>query len=285
MCYQALSLSDRYSLQYTEEQHKIGDDYDFCVFNHHPWVNNWMVDSIQYFGMEKYTIVTEVGHHHHIMPMTPTIFDYYLILDPTVIDNESIFGFPRPLESIPVRKKINDDLIIGSFGFPTTGKNWEEIIIRTQLEFESATIKFHIPNATYVPNSQREIDNIIRSCNALITNPNIKIEYSHHYMDKMELIDWCSQNTINVFLYDRKNITGMSATTDQAIQAERPILVSQHPTFRHILQYLHPYPKTIKEAIDTTLPAVKQMKKDWSPIEFARKFETILFKEINGVTE
>jgi hypothetical protein len=94
-------------------------------------------------------------------------------------------------------------------------------------------------------------------------------------MDKNALIDWCTQNTINVFLYDR-NQPGLSATTDQAIVSERPLWVSKNPTFRHVLFYMNPYPQTITEAINTTLPMVKQMKKDWSPKEFAMKFETIL---------
>jgi hypothetical protein len=275
MCYEALVLSNKYLLQYTEESEKIEGNFDFTVFNHHPWVNNWMTSRISEFEGQNFTIVTEVGHDNFVMPYTPYVFNKYIILDPTIIDNENIFGFPRPLESYPIRKKETDQLIIGSFGFPTAGKNWEEIVIRTQIEFDEALIRFHIPHATYVRNNQAEINRIIRDCNSYITNPKINIEFTHHYMDKNQLVDWCSQNTINVFLYNR-NQTGLSATTDQAIIAERPIYVSQNPTFRHILQYLHPYPQTIGEAIKSTLPAVRQMKKDWSPLEFCSKFESIL---------
>jgi hypothetical protein len=130
--------------------------------------------------------------------------------------------------------------------------------------------------------TQREIDRIIYSCNRLIVKPNINLQITNDYMSKEELIDWCSQNTINVFLYNR-NQTGMSATTDQAIASGKPILVSKNNAFRHVLQYLHPYPSTIKEAIETTLPAVRQMQKDWSPIQFARKFENIVLGVCNEI--
>jgi hypothetical protein len=275
MCYNALKLSNKYQLDYTENSTRIDGGYDFCIFNHHHATNYWMVDNINQFSELTFAIVTEVGDYQNVLPYTPQIFDNYIILDPTIVDNNIYFGFSRPLESTPIRKKENNKLIIGSFGFPTPGKNWNELIERTQIEFDEALIRFHIPRATHVPNSDRSIERIMKHCQSQIFKPDIKLEFSHHYMDKNALIDWCTQNTINVFLYDR-NQPGLSATTDQAIVSERPLWVSKNPTFRHVLFYMNPYPQTITEAINTTLPMVKQMKKDWSPKEFAMKFETIL---------
>jgi len=282
MCYNALKLSDKYSLEYCDEPQLQESDYDFTVFNFHHITNNWMLPFVHQCKGPTFTIVTEVGHDSNPMPYTSQSFNYYMILDPTIIDTETIFGFPRPLELATVRKKENNNIVIGSFGLPTPGKNWEEIVTRTQDEFNEALIRFNIPHASYVPMTQREIDRIIYSCNRLIVKPNINLQITNDYMSKEELIDWCSQNTINVFLYNR-NQTGMSATTDQAIASGRPILVSKNDAFRHVLQYLHPYPSTIKEAIETTLPAVRQMQKDWSPIQFARKFENIVLGVCNEI--
>lgn len=281
MCFNALSLSDKYTIEYTEQLHRVNKKFDFAVFNHHPWVNNWIENSIHEFEEDTYCIVTEVGHGGHVMPYTPFIFGHYLILDPTIIDTENVYGFPRPLELVSsVRKKENNQIVIGSFGLPTPGKNWIEIVERTQQEFNEALIRFHIPEGTHVPDSARSIQRIKQECTAILHKESVKIDFSHHYMNKNELIDWCTQNTINVFLYNR-NQTGLSATTDQAVISERPIYVSKNETFRHVLQYLHPYPATITEAIDSTLPAVMQMKKDWSPREFAIKFESILLEKPN----
>jgi len=280
MCYKSLTLSPLYDIEYSEQQSPLNhDDYDFIVINHHPVVNRWIEDYTYTLRNKKtFGIVTEVGHDGHIMPYTPLIFDNYIILDPTVIDTPPVFGFSRPLELYENSTYHHKDIVIGSFGFPTVDKNWEEIVYRAKNEFSKAHVRFNIPFATYVPYSKSEVDRIRTSCESIIQNSGITLEITSTYFSKQELVDWCSQNTINVFLYNR-NMTGLSATTDQAIIAERPLLVSQNPTFRHILQYLHPYPKSITEAIETTLPAVQQMKKDWSPYMFTKKFENILFGE------
>ena len=288
MCYNALTSSGLYQLTYTEQQSIVSGDFDFAIFNHHPWTNAWMIESMHYIPYPKYTIVTEVGDYSNLLPLTPLLFDKYIILDPTIPDFNaalntstkplSIYGFPRPLELIHFNQSLPERITIGSFGLPTVGKNWEEIIVRTQKEFDDAIIRFNIPHGTHVPNNEYTIKQIIKSCSGLIYKPNIELQITHHYFNKEELVQWCAENTLNVFLYNR-NQPGLSATTDQAIVAERPIYVSKNNTFRHILEYLNPYPQTFKEAIENTLPAVLTMKKNWSPHMFAKKFEQILLSE------
>jgi hypothetical protein len=275
MCFDALSLSNKYTLDYSDEPTLKDENYDFVICNYHHVTNNWIAQSIHKCKQPTFAIVTEIGHSENAIPFTPFIFDYYIVLDPTIIDNEYFFGFSRPLENFVAKPKQNSDLIIGSFGMPTFGKNWKGIVEKVQDEFDQATIRFNIPYASYVRSSEQLAHKIFYECSAIIHKPNIKLHITHDYMSKQELVDWCSQNTINVFLYNRDQ-PGLCATTDQAIIADRPLLVSQNDTFRHILQYLHPYPQTIKEAIDTTLPAVRQMQKDWNAIQFAKKFENIV---------
>lgn len=280
MCFEALALSDKYHLDYSDEPALKEDNYDFVVCNYHHVTNNWISQVIHKCNQPTFAIVTEVGHDANPIPFTPFIFQNYIILDPTIVDNDYFFGFSRPLEMITPRKKEHNDLIIGSFGMPTPGKNWEGIIEKVQDEFDEAVIRFNIPMGTFVPHSMQEINRVTYSCNKMIYKPKIHLQITNNYMNKTELVDWCSQNTINMFLYNR-NQPGLSATTDQAIIADRPILVSKNDTFRHILQYLHPYPNTISDAIATTLPAVRQMQKDWSPIQFAKKFEEILIRSLS----
>jgi hypothetical protein len=278
MCYNALKLSESYELIYTEQQSPMQGDFDFAIFNHHPWTNGWMIPILHTFTYSKYTIVTEVGDYSNILPYTPHIFDKYIILDPTIPDFDNIYGFPRPLELITPISSSPKGITIGSFGFPTDGKNWEEIVMRTQKEFDNAVIRFNIPHATFIPDNEKRIQQITQSCNSLVYKPNVELQITHHYFNKEELVQWCAENTLNVFLYNR-NQPGLSATTDQAIIAERPIYVSTNTTFRHIHQYLNPYPQTFKEAIEHTLPSVLEMKRNWSPYMFAQKFEQILLSE------
>lgn len=279
MCYNALALSNNYKLSYTEQQNPIEGNFDFIVFNHHPWTNSWMVPIIHYFKEKTFAIVTEVGDYSNIIPYTPYIFDGYIVLDPTIEDFENIYGFSRPLESLYVQPHLPERITIGSFGFATVGKNWDKIVSKTQMEFDDAIIRFNIPHATFVSHNEYRINSIKEECQKIIYKPNIELQVTSHYFSKQELVQWCAQNTLNAFMYER-NQSGLSATTDQAILAERPLYVSDNETFRHIHQYINPLPKTFKEAIETTLPAVQSMKRDWSPHMFAKKFERIIQEEI-----
>jgi hypothetical protein len=95
-------------------------------------------------------------------------------------------------------------------------------------------------------------------------------------MSKEKLIYWCSENSLNCFLYDR-NMPGLAATTDQAITSERPLSVSNNSTFRHVTSYLQPYPKlSLKGSIESSTPFVKKMKENWSAKSFQFLFEKML---------
>jgi len=280
MCYQALSRSNKYKLIYTEKQ-CIDEIFDFSIVNWHHAVNNWINQvNIKSLSKINFSIVTEVSHDQsNPMPLTIKCFDNYILLDPTYKDNGNIYGFSRPLEVFNDVKKYEENKypIIGSFGMPTPGKNFESIINQVQKEFDEALIRINIPYATYVPQQQFFVNQIIQNCNQLIYKDKIKIIFSKDYMSKQDLINWCASNTINIFLYQR-NQTGLSATTDQAISSGRPLLVSECDTFRHIHKYIKPFPQlTIKQAIETSGSAVSKMLKDWHPDNFMKKFESILF--------
>jgi FkbM family methyltransferase len=95
-------------------------------------------------------------------------------------------------------------------------------------------------------------------------------------MDKQQLVNWCAQNTLNCFLYDR-DCPGLAATCDQAIVSGRPLAVSRSAAFRHIHQYLEPYPRiSLQRAIDESLPKIERIRKDWSPERFSCRFEEML---------
>jgi len=104
----------------------------------------------------------------------------------------------------------------------------------------------------------------------------IQVIVTHEFMSKPALINWCAMNTLNCFLYDR-DMPGLSATTDQAIVSGRPLSISDNPTFRHILQYLDPYPvRSLKESIVSSASGVRRMQEDWSPRNFAKRFDKVL---------
>lgn len=287
MCFHVLKKSSLYELEYSEEE-VMRYDVDFVVFNYHHNVCRWINPSLlQQFKGLTFTIVTEVSLYTlDLAPHTSMIFDHYLILDPTIKETSTMHAFPRPLLdcSTPVYPN-NNRVVIGSFGLPTFGKKWGDIVQKTIDEYglsEDVLIRFNVPRGTHVPGFIHDsVMNEIQEAGKKVDGfPNIKFELTtHNFQTQQEMVDWCAQNTINVFLYDRHHVSGLSAVTDQAILAERPLLVSSHATFRHIHKYLPNSSQIgIKEAIKTTREGVLRMKKDWSAAIFVQKFEDLLLQ-------
>ncbi len=290
MVYNCLKSSPFFSLEYTENRNFLYE-YDFAIVNYHDVVNFWVNEEMmRQFNKPVYCIVTEVDHREDVISRSPKFFTGYIVLDSSISDIRNIYGFPRPLESHNFIPYIKPSIpIIGSFGFATGGKRWDLIIEQVQKEFDEAIIRFNIPYATHIPDNQSRINDIITKCNSvLIPDSKIKLEITHNNFTREELINWCAQNTINCFFYYRNQIhyTGLCATADQSIIAERPLLVTGDNTFRHIHKYINHYPNiTIKEAIEKTLPGVLQMKSDWSALNFCNKFEKILQKDFSQILE
>ena len=150
-----------------------------------------------------------------------------------------------------------------------------------QNEYDTAIIRFNIPRGTYIPDHMHAcaINNILQRISNIISKPNIKFELTSNDFSEKELIQWCSMNTINCFLYNRQHIfkSGLAAVTDQAIASGRPLLISDDCTFRHIHKYINSYPNIgIREAINTTIDGVNKMKEDWKESNFLLMFEEII---------
>jgi len=284
MAYDALRKSNKFTLDYSEED-ILDNCYDFAIFNHHITVNNWMNEKIlKNFGKPTYCIVTEVSFNVNPIDEIPQYFDHYILLDPTVQETNRIHAFGRPIEDFDIESQpyVSRDIPkIGSFGFATFGKDWHKIVETVQNEFDEADIHFNIPQGTYIPNYMHNniLNNISNDCCKIIVKPGIKLTITHNNWSKCELINFCSQNTINVFFYNREHIfrSGLSAVTDQAISSGRPLLVTSDRTFRHIHKYLDCYPNlNLKRAIETSEQNVLKMKEDWSSKKFLSKFEDLL---------
>jgi hypothetical protein len=284
MVYNCIKGSAQFSLDYTEllkNDLRINSGYDFYLFNYHFITTGWLdTKSVKRLPGLKGTIILETLPNDPFVFCSPFDFDFYCVLDPSItLKHKKVFTFPRPLDNYtgPLSKKNNDIPVIGSFGFATKGKGFEHVVIAVNKEFERAVIRINIPYATYTDESHQYAHELSVMCKKL-ANPGVEVRVTHHFFTKEELIYWCSENTLNCFLYDR-NHHGLSATTDQSITSERPLAISENNTFRHITKYLKTYPQiSLKESIDKSLLSVMQMKKDWSKDSFRKLFENMLLK-------
>jgi FkbM family methyltransferase len=285
-CYDILSQSNDYQLEYSEEKGHVGGGqyYDFVVFNYHFVTNNWVTkDYLAKIAKTSFAIVTEIGLKEDIVLDThsaPRIFDYYIALDPSIQERQGVLAFPRPLDLMPRVSNClkGGEVIVGSFGLATFGKHWELIVEEVNKEFDIAKIRFNIPFATFVPDSEQRVEMIAGACKDRITKPGITLEITSNVMSRQELVDWCAENTINCFFYFRDHVcTGLAAVIDQAIASGRPLLVTKDKTFRHIHQYVPVYPDIgIRDAILHTQRGVLEMRNAWHRQTFLSKFEEFL---------
>jgi hypothetical protein len=290
MVYNCIKESKEFTLEYTElkqEKLDIPANYDFYLFNYHFSTTGWLnTKSVRNLPGLKGTVVLEILPNDPFVYCSPFDFDFYCVLDPSMkFRHKKVFVFPRPLDEYAgeLSTKENTIPVIGSFGFATKGKGFEHVVTAVNKEFEEAVVRINIPHGTFTDPSHHYAQELAAQCKA-IAKPGIDVQITHEFMSKEKLIYWCSENTLNCFLYDR-NMPGLSATTDQAITSQRPLAVSNNATFRHITSYLKPYPeKTLQSSIRDSAEIVKKMKDDWSAKSFCLLFEKMLVT-LNTSTE
>ena len=279
MIYNALKL--KHDIDYLEidrERRIIPGAYDYYAFNYDLYSMNWLdTKSIRQIEVPKIEFVLEVAPNNPFV-LTPDVFDRYCCLDPTMHHNDlRVYAFPRPLENYTPEPYIDGTPVIGTFGFMTPGKGFYHVVNAVNKEFDSAIVRINIPRGTflYCRDYESQMNRIISKLKAL-ANPGIEVVVSQDYLKKTDLIEWCGENTLNVFLYTR-NQPGLSATTDQAVSSGRPLAVSTNETFRHILEYIEPYPfRSLQGAIDRSGAAVRRMQRDWTQEAFSGIFSKVL---------
>lgn len=283
MFYRCLQDSPIYTLEYLEPNSPtVPDNYDFYVVNYHDVVlRNLSLPHLFSIGKPSFAFHLETSPHN-VLGRCAKGFTGYLIPDPTVQETSTVWAFPRPLEP-PYKGELKETsvLTIGTFGYPTPGKNWENLVKIAAEEFQDVLIKMNIPPATYAPSSEPIYKAIENSCRSYC-RAGVELQITRDYMSKEDLIAWCAGNDLNVFLYGRPGMEGLAACTDQAISSGRPLAVSNDITFRHIHTFIKPYPeRTLKEALED-VTSVKEMQRTWSCERFREKFEDVLAKSISS---
>lgn len=288
MVYEALRGQNSFQLDYTEisfEQRTLPCRYDFYLFNYHYLTMSWLnVRCLSELAGAKIALVFEVAPGDPFVLCPADVFDAYCVLDPSLkYPDRRVYSFPRPLEiaSNPLPYTEKEVPVIGSFGFATPGKGFDLVVDAVNREFEEAIVRFNIPYGTYVDDAYRDLhkqnyaDYLADLCRRT-AREGVEVIVTRDYMSKEDLIAWCGQNTLNCFLYNR-NQPGLAATTDQAISSGRPLAVSQNDTFRHIHQYVTPYPcRSLAESIAVSQAEVFRMQQDWSSSRFAERFKMLL---------
>lgn len=165
-------------------------------------------------------------------------FDYYIMGDPTLIErNPRVFKIGQIIPSYENKKPLPKIPTIGSFGFGTFSKGYENLITLVKNEFDQAVIRLNIIPSSYC--DQDNLEKFKEEQFAKLSGTKIDLQISSHFFDEPQLLDFLADNTINVFLYptSSKVVTdsnGISSAVNKALAVKRPIAVSESPMFRHL---------------------------------------------------
>lgn len=162
----------------------------------------------------------------------PDFFDIKARLDPTFEDQHPFYGLPRIIKDYDFPEVIRHKIIVGSWGYGLSHKNYELIINKVENELEGAIIRFHIPFSDWCDANGQQAMEIARRCRNLVKKN--KIEITHDYLETYDFLKWANENTINVFSCAENIVAGVSSCVDMALMAKRPIGVNRCMQFKHI---------------------------------------------------
>ena len=261
------------------------------IYNYHPAVMPWVCSKI-FKGIYRNNIVgisiLQVAIIHEITQQVAdtatsyrnkylfgsseqrinSLFDYYIAADPTLLlKNPLVFktgrlvpfySDPKPVPAIPT---------IGSFGFATPNKGFQNVVLTVQKEFDEALIKINMPSADFGDKEGSNAKKIAEECRALINKSGIRLEITHDFFSKRQLLDFLSGNSLNMFLYEDKKGRGISSAIDNALAVKRPIAVSNCPMFRHVLS-VKPSAciddNPLKQILSNGFEGLQKISEDWN---------------------
>lgn len=207
---------------------------DLAVYNYHPNTLGFLSKAdIRSTGKPAVGLLHEFDYVTAYTELAD-LFRYRIVSDPSLASRlPGLWSVPRIVPQIPVAAPANDIFTIGTFGFATQGKNYDEIIRFAARHFQKARIRLHIPNSFYCDKDGKYARQMVDDCRKL-ADDRIEIEFSGEYLSEEALVRFLAANDLNMFLYDDQPGRGISSVLDFAVAAERPLALSQSTMFRHV---------------------------------------------------
>ncbi len=233
---------------------------NLIIYNYHPAVMPWVCTKLTK-GVYKNNLasisITQIGIIHEVTQEVAdsataykntyvlgsaekkinSLFDFYIAADPTLLlKNPFVFKTARLIPSYTNKLASPDVITIGSFGFATPNKGFENLVNKVKSEFDEAEIRLNMPFAAFGDAEGNNAKEIAANCHKILEGTKIKLNISHSFFNNEELLDFLAANSMNVFMYEDKKGRGISSAIDFALAVKKPIAVSDCMMFRHILQ-------------------------------------------------
>lgn len=205
---------------------------DVLIVNWHPDMGGWQVE----LPFKPEVAAAKQILIYHDWNVKGAEFDAVLFSDPTIGDYDNWKIIPRPLPRWnPISKVIDmENPKIGVHGF--YGASAHMLTEQVVKEFDTATVRLHLPYAHFGDPSGEKARDILARCHETIkSKPGITIEANHEFLTTTKLLEWLSENDINCYFRDTEaEWKGVSSALDSAMAVQRPLAVNKCKGFRHV---------------------------------------------------
>ena len=245
---ESLIKSSKYNfhLVYTDEEslllNKINEvNPKIIIYNFHDQTTAWVKTT---FIRDIYKDIKHVMLHHDVNQnfinnydsRNNYNFEYVVSPDPTLSASNNIFTVNRLMPNCDPDTYIESEIpIIGFQGFGAPHKGICKIVQQVMNEFDEAIIRLVIPPAYYGSNINEATLRVAEAREMAKHKPCIKIEASHEFLNKEEVVKFLSRNTINCYFYDYLDGAGLATSPDYALAAKRPIAVTKSHQLRNFI--------------------------------------------------
>ncbi len=282
-----LNKSEKYTFVYVECS--SADEYSCAVskvkpsaiiYNYYPSTLPWL--------KKKLIRKTDVPHIDIIHEVTQEVadvaddsfFDYHIAADPTLLlKNPIVFKTGRLIQEYENKYPLPEVPTIGSFGFGTAGKGFEQLVSTIQEEFDDAIIRLNIPFATFGDADGHRAQDIAKQCERLIVKPSIKLIISHQFLTQEQVLEFLAQNSLNAFFYEGNTGRGISSVIDHALAVQRPIAITKSTMFRHVKSASPSVcieDSSLKKIMQNGFAPIDCYRREWSEANLIWDYERII---------
>ena len=224
-----------------------------------------------------------------------SLFDVILSIDPDEVECNNIFNIPRPIyenihqlcdvnniENTEIKNFINynegnDVPIFGSFGFGFLNKGFDKIIKIINENYDRAIIKLIITRAKFDDNRDFHINCLNQACSLISKKDGIKLLITNTFFTNEDILLFLSNNTCNIFLYDKMETRGISSVIDYAISVNKPFVISDSYMFRHVYNdKICVYKTNIKDAIINSIQLLPALINKYSNLQLINKVDSVI---------
>ena len=217
---------------------------DAVFFNYMHMVLPWVGAGIKAFPAKLF-VIQHLYDNDSVSPLMNAyagLFDYMICLDPSLPTSDSrIFALGRPIPTLSVAPRaLSEHVNIGSFGFGMPHKQFHLIAREINRCFDNATFNLHMTVGDFTGDYSA---GIIESVEAELTKPGVTLNWTSTYLSESEVVEKMSMNDMNALFYALpKYNAGLSSAADYMVAAQRPLLVSDCASFKHLLHGTYQWP-------------------------------------------